>query len=114
MADEPMAEVRPLMETIIAMTAASVERAELDDRELLMVRLAAHVAVDAPVSSYLLSIAAATSTDLSLEDARAVLIAVAPIVGVPRVVSAAGTIAEALEIAIAIDDAIADYSPEES
>ena len=39
---------------------------------------------------------------LTLEDARSVLIAVAPIVGAPRVVSAAGKITEALGLALAI------------
>ena len=85
MADEALTDVRPLLDTILEMTAASVERAGLDDRELLMVRLAALTAVGAPVSSYVLSVAAATGTGLTLEDARSVLIAVAPIVGVPRV-----------------------------
>jgi alkylhydroperoxidase/carboxymuconolactone decarboxylase family protein YurZ len=114
MADETMNDERPLLDTIVEMTAASVERTDLDGRELLMVRLAALAAVDAPVSSYLLSIAAATGTDLTLEDARSVLIAIAPIVGAPRVVTAAGTIAEALGIALALEDAIADYSSEAS
>ena len=114
MADEAMTDVTPLLDTIVEMTAASVERAGLDDRELLMVRLAALAAVGAPVSSYVLSVAAATGTGLTLEDARSVLIAVAPIIGVPRVVTAAGTIAEALEIALALEDAIADYSAEAS
>ena len=114
MADVTLTDVGPLLDTIVEMTAASVERADLDDRELLMVRLAALAAVGAPVSSYLLSVAAATGTDLTLEDARSVLIAVAPIIGAPRVVTAAGTIAEALEIALALEDAIADYRAEAS
>lgn len=95
-----MAEGRLLLDTIADMTAASVERANLSDEVLLLVRFAALVAVDAPVASYLVSFGAAADTELTLEDAQSVLVAVAPIVGAPRVVAAAGKIAEALGIAI--------------
>ncbi|TQM57455.1 hypothetical protein FBY41_4281 [Humibacillus xanthopallidus] len=100
---------RPLLDAILDMTTASVTRAELGARELLMVRFAALAAVGAPPSSYLLNIAAAAdTTDLTLEDARSVLIAVAPIIGTPKVVDAAATIAEALGIALALEDALAE------
>ena len=108
MVSEAMTENRPLLDTIMDMTAASVERADLDGRELLMVRLAALAAVGSPVSSYLLSVAAAEDTALTLEDARSVLIAIAPIVGAPKVVEAAGSITEALGIALALEDLIAE------
>jgi hypothetical protein len=94
----------PLLDTILEMTSASVERVDFDDEVLLLVRLAALVAVDAPPSSYLVNLGAAAGTSLTLDDARSVLIAVAPIVGTPRVVSAAGRIAEALGFALALDD----------
>jgi hypothetical protein len=68
----------------------------------MLVRLAALVAVDAPAASYLVNLGAGAQTALTLEDARSVLIAVAPIVGAPRVVSAAGKITEALGLALAI------------
>lgn len=74
-----------------------------------MVRFAALEAVGAPPSSYLLNIeAAAEDTDLTLEDARGVLIAVAPIIGTPQVVAAAGAVAEALGIGLALEDALAE------
>lgn len=103
-----MAEGRPLLDAVLEMTAASLSRADLDARELMLVRLAALAAVDAPTASYLLNLGAAADVGLTLEDARSVLIAVAPIVGTPKVVAAAGTIAEALGIAIALDEAIAE------
>jgi hypothetical protein len=37
---------------------------------------------------------------MTLEDARSVLIAVAPIIGSPKVMAAAGTIADALDIVL--------------
>ena len=103
-----MTEDRPLLETVLAMTAASVERANLVDRELMLVRLAALAAVDAPASSYLLNLGAAVDVGLTVEDVQGVLIAIAPIVGSPKVLEAAGTIAAALGIALAIDDALAE------
>ena len=103
-----MPEDRPLLETLLAMTAASVERANLVDRELMLVRLAALAAVDAPASSYLLNLGAAADVGLTVQDVQGVLIAIAPIVGSPKVLEAAGTIAAALGIALAIDDALAE------
>jgi len=92
----------PLLDTVLAMTAASVDRVDFSDEALMLVRLAALVAVDAPAASYLVNLGAGAQTALTLEDARSVLIAVAPIVGTPRVVSAAGKITEALGLALAI------------
>ena len=80
-----MTEDRPLLETVLAMTAASVERANLVDRELMLVRLAALATVDAPASSYLLNLGAAVDVGLTVEDVQGVLIAIAPIVGSPKV-----------------------------
>ena len=48
-----------------------------------------------------------------MEDARNVLIAVAPIVGTPRVVNAAENIATALGLALAIDEARMDAELED-
>jgi hypothetical protein len=90
----------PLLDTVLEMTAASVVRVDLSDEALMLVRLAALVAVDAPAASYLVNLGAGVQTTLTLEDARSVLIAVAPIVGAPRVVSAAGKITEALGLAL--------------
>jgi hypothetical protein len=92
----------PLLDTVLEMTAASVDRVDFSDEALMLVRLAALVAVDAPAASYLVNLGAGAQTALTLEDARSVLIAVAPIVGAPRVVSAAGKISEALGLALAI------------
>ena len=68
----------------------------------MLVRIAALVAVDAPPISYLLNLAAASEVGIDAEQVRGVLAAIAPIVGTPRVASATGKIAEALEVAIEI------------
>jgi alkylhydroperoxidase/carboxymuconolactone decarboxylase family protein YurZ len=68
----------------------------LDQKELMLVRIAALVAVDAPPASYLLNLEAAAELGVDLDDVRGVLAAVAPIVGTPRIVHAAGNIYRAL------------------
>ena len=94
----------PLLDTLAAMTAASVVEADLTPEQLMLVRLAALIAVDAPEASYLLNIGPAADAGLTVESAQAVLTAVAPIVGAPRALSAAGRIVGALGLAIAIEE----------
>lgn len=98
----------PLLDTLADMTAASLQRAGLVDRELMLVRVAALAAVGAPPSSYLLNLGAAAEVGLTLEDVRGVLIAVAPVTGGPKVVAATGAIYEALGFAIDVLEADAD------
>ena len=74
----------------------------------MIARVAALAAIGASPVSYLLNIEAANVANvagLTLEDAQGTLIAVAPIVGTARTVSAATAIAEALGLALAIEDA---------
>lgn len=94
----------PLLDTVLEMTSAAVDRVDFSDEVLQMVRLAALVAVDASPASYLVDLGAGPGTTLTVNDARSVLIAVAPIVGTPRVVTASGRIAEALGLAIDLDE----------
>ena len=90
----------PVLEALIEINAASLARTELDDRSLMLVRLAALAAVDAPASSYLLHLRPAVDAGLTAGDAEDVLVAVAPIVGTPRTAAAAAKIVEALGLAI--------------
>jgi alkylhydroperoxidase/carboxymuconolactone decarboxylase family protein YurZ len=83
-------------------TAGSVAASSLDPNTLMLVRIAALVAVDAPPVSYLLNLDAAGEIGLDAERVRGVLAAVAPIVGTARVASATGKIVEALAIDIEI------------
>jgi hypothetical protein len=61
----------------------SLERTELDPASLILVRLAALIAMDAPPASYLLHIGPAIDSGVTLEQAQDVLVEVAPIVGTP-------------------------------
>ena len=90
----------PVMDTLAVMTAASLENSNLGDRELMLVRAAALIATGAPAASYVLNIGAASDAGLTLDDVQDVLVAVAPIVGTSRVVSATANIARALGFVI--------------
>jgi alkylhydroperoxidase/carboxymuconolactone decarboxylase family protein YurZ len=99
---------RPLRDTILDMTASSVENTSLPDREVMLVRIAALAAVDAPPASYLLNLAVAHDLGLTLEDVQGVLVAIAPVTGGPRVVAATGAILKALGLAIDLLEAEED------
>jgi alkylhydroperoxidase/carboxymuconolactone decarboxylase family protein YurZ len=92
----------PVLDTIAVMTAASIERSNLNANEFILVRLAALAAVDARPLSYLAHVAPSVEADVTLEQVQDVLVAIAPIVGTARVVSAALNIAEALGVAVAV------------
>lgn len=85
----------PVLDLLASMTADSIEVSSLDPEKLMLVRIAALVAMDAPPMSYLLNLGAAGEIDIDPEEVRGVLAAVAPIVGTPRVVSATGHIMRA-------------------
>jgi alkylhydroperoxidase/carboxymuconolactone decarboxylase family protein YurZ len=92
----------PVLDVLATMIAASLERSSLDPQTLMLVRLGALVAVGAPPVSYLLNLQVAGAAGVTAQQAQGVLAAVAPVVGGPRVVAAAGNIARALGIAIAV------------
>jgi len=99
----------PVLDTIGDMTAASIEHSSVSPREFMLARLAALIAVDAPPASYLANAPAGAEAGLTVEDIQGVMVAVAPVVGAPRVVAASGQIMRALGFAIAVgDDEMAD------
>jgi alkylhydroperoxidase/carboxymuconolactone decarboxylase family protein YurZ len=103
-----MPDETPVLDTIAAMTLDSVERCGLDAEALLLVRIAALAAVDAKPASYLLHVGPAMDAGITIEQVQDVLVAVAPIVGTARVMSASLAITEALGLAIAIVEAEMD------
>jgi len=94
----------PVLDLLASMTAESVEASSLDPGTLVLVRMAALVAVDAPPFSYLMNLGAASQVGIDAEQVRGVLAAVAPIVGTARVASATGKIVDALDLAIEVAD----------
>jgi alkylhydroperoxidase/carboxymuconolactone decarboxylase family protein YurZ len=95
----------PVLEALIDINAASLARVELEPATLLLIRIAALAAVDAPPASYLMHVGPAVESGVRLDQVQDVLVAVAPIVGAPRVLKAAAAITEALGVAIAITEA---------
>jgi hypothetical protein len=92
----------PVLDTLVEMTAASLEHNTLSPRELMLVRLAALIAADAPPASYLLNAGPAADVGVTGDDVQGVMIGIAPVVGAPRVVAASGNIMRAFGFAIAV------------
>jgi alkylhydroperoxidase/carboxymuconolactone decarboxylase family protein YurZ len=92
----------PVLDTIGAMTLASLENSSLDADEIVLVRLAALAALGAAPLSYLVHVGPAVEAGVTLEQAQGVLAAVAPVIGSARTVSAAINLTEALGFAIAV------------
>jgi alkylhydroperoxidase/carboxymuconolactone decarboxylase family protein YurZ len=90
----------PVLDLIGKMTAESMEASDLDAETLMLVRIAALVAMDAPPASYMMNLAAAKDIGVSEEQIRGVFAAIAPIVGTARIASAMGKIVRALGLAM--------------
>lgn len=90
----------PVLDLLASMTADSLDASSLDSEELMLVRLAALVAADAPPASYVLNLGAASELGFDLEDVQGVLAAIAPIVGTARIATATGNIVRALGFAL--------------
>jgi alkylhydroperoxidase/carboxymuconolactone decarboxylase family protein YurZ len=90
----------PVLDLLASMTADSIEASSLDPETLILTRIAALVAVDAPPASYLMNLGAASEIGIGEEEIRGVLTAIAPIVGTARIASATGNIVRALAVAI--------------
>ena len=103
----------PVVDTLTVMTAASLENCDLSPRELMIARIAALIAVDAPAASYALNTLPASESGITLDDVQDILVAVAPIVGTTHVVSATAAIAKGLGFVIALAEAELEEELEE-
>lgn len=100
-----MSDDTPVLDTLTDITAASIDHSTLSPRDFVLARLAALIAVDAPPLSYVANATAVAEAGLTIDDVQGVMIAVAPVVGTPRVMAAGGHIVRALGLAIAVADA---------
>jgi alkylhydroperoxidase/carboxymuconolactone decarboxylase family protein YurZ len=94
----------PVLDLLVRMTKDSIEVSGLDPETLMLVRIAALVAVDAPPASYLMNIGVAAEVGVEAEQVRDVFAAVAPIVGTTKIASAAGKIVRALGLALELEE----------
>ena len=92
----------PVLETVLAMQMDALERSGLDAHTYVLVRLAALIALDAAPVSYAITMEAAAESGVTLEEARSVIVAIAPLVGTARITSAAGGILRAVMGAAAL------------
>jgi alkylhydroperoxidase/carboxymuconolactone decarboxylase family protein YurZ len=102
----------PVLDLLASMTADSIKASSLDAETLMLVRIAALVAVDAPPVSYAFNLEAAGDLDIAAEQVRGVLTAVAPIVGTARIASATSKIVRALELELEVAELEAETEGE--
>ena len=100
-----MSSESPVLDTLTDMTAASVDHNSLSPRDFMLARVAALIAMDAPPISWFATAAAVEESGLTVDDVQGIMIAVAPVVGAPRVMAAGGHIVRALGFAIAVSEA---------
>ena len=92
----------PVLDLLARMTEDSVATSSLEPAGIMLARIAALVAVDAPPVSYSTNLEAAMEVGIDAEVLRGVLAAIAPIVGTPRVAAATGKIVDALDVVIEV------------
>src|SRR5215813_2770167 len=85
-----------IIESLLAMQLQNLQNSGLDPRTYSLTKIAALVALDAPPASFVAQVAFATEAGVTPEEILGVLIAVAPQVGIPKVVAAAPEVMLAL------------------
>ncbi len=91
-----------VLDTLVHMTEGTLEASGLDPETFMLVRLASLATLDAAPASWLVNIKVGGEAGLTPERIVGTLIAVAPVIGTARVVSAASSIVQALGLASAI------------
>ena len=85
-----------VLDTLMRMTEVAMEESKLDPEDFMLVRIAALAALDAAPASWLLNLKVSGEAGLTPERILGTLIAISPLVGTARIVSAAGSIVQAL------------------
>jgi 4-carboxymuconolactone decarboxylase len=80
----------------------SYKESGLDPQTFMLVRMAALATLDAAPASWLMNIAVSGEAGLEPERILGTLIAIAPVIGTARIVSAAGNIIKAFELSEAL------------
>ncbi len=91
-----------VLNTLLRMTEGSLEESGLDPETFMLVRIAALTTLDAAPASWLVNLKVSGEAGIAPESIVGTLVAIAPVIGTARVVSAAGKIVEALGLATAI------------
>ena len=88
-----------VLDQLVRMTEGSFEASGLDAETFMLVRMAALASIDAAPASWFANLAAGAGADVPRERIVGALIAIAPVIGTARIVSAASGIMKALGIA---------------
>lgn len=88
----------------LEMREAQLDRTGLDARTFALVKIAALIALDAPPASYMWQVPNALADGATPEDILGVMRAIAPQIGMPKVVAAAPEIMVALGLSLPGDD----------
>jgi alkylhydroperoxidase/carboxymuconolactone decarboxylase family protein YurZ len=87
-----------MIEDLLRIQESNIEQSGLDGHTWALVKLAALVSIDAAPASYIWHITTAQEAGVTAEEIVGVLVALAPTVGVARIVAAAPEIAIGLGI----------------
>ena len=88
-----------MLNVLQRMIEGTFEESGLDPKTFMLVRMAALATLDAAPASWLMNIAVGSEAGLAREQLLGTLIAIAPVIGTARVVSAAGNIIKAFILA---------------
>jgi len=91
-----------VLNMLVRMTEGSLEDSGLDPEAFMLARIAALTALDAAPASWLVNLKVGGEAGIPPERIVGTLIAIAPVVGTARIVSAAGGIVRALGLADAL------------
>jgi alkylhydroperoxidase/carboxymuconolactone decarboxylase family protein YurZ len=89
-----------VMEGLLGVQLENMEDSGLDRRAYALVKIAALIALDAPPASFVAQVAFALEAGVTPEEVLGVLVAVAPQVGMPKVVACSPELMLALGLAI--------------
>jgi 4-carboxymuconolactone decarboxylase len=93
----------PVLDTLVHMSANTLERSRLDPETFMLLRIAALTSVGAAPASYAANLGAADEFGVEPEKVQGALVAIAPLVGTARVAEAALAIATALGVQIPVE-----------
>ena len=94
----------PVLEQVLRMTVDSAERSSLDARTYFMVRIAALAATGAGPAAWMTNLEAASESGLTKEDVQGVLVAIAPVIGTARTMSAVGNALRGIGLETALQE----------
>ena len=97
-----LAEELPVLEQVLRMSADSAQRSSLDAKAFFMVRIAALAATGATPATWMANLEAASQSGLTKEDVQGVLVAVSPVIGTARTMSAVGNAMRAIGLETAL------------